>query len=329
MIWALACLIIDHSLKTALSPTSSPPDSPKHRDCRERDFAGVTNFLPPRVRVCHVLCWEGKIISMAGHRKPSAVLVPLLTLFLTNAPAQVRIGYSGRLTAEASADIDQELTLGSPDQREDLLKILGVDGAIAHNAAVAVAATDIHSEPIAGSQARLLFLPCSNSGYPSSHLYLLSAEKNQHWHATDSFAFDCWWKPTSHELIQIQGKTEQSVLVHHVNHGHGSGVVEDHLLLFDLQGDRLTKVLETEEYTSEDGMASGHIIQHSSTLLSLPDGSLEETRITTTQDPSSENGKGQGAFRMRSHITLAERRLWRWSDINKDYWAEGFAIIHP
>ncbi|WP_041598292.1 hypothetical protein [Granulicella tundricola] len=264
---------------------------------------------------------------MAGHRKTGALLVALLSLFLTNSRAQVRFGYSGGLAGEASADIDQELKLGSPDQREGLLKLLGVDGAIAHDAAAAVPNSNIHIEPIVGSEGRLLFFPCTGPGSPSSHLYLLRTTKEHRWHVVAGERFDCWWKPTSYELIKTEGKVDQSVLIHHVNRGHGSGIVEDHMLLFEVRGNLLANVLETKEYTSEDRMAEGPIVQHSSTLLPLPDGSIEETRITTTVGSSTKGGKSETAPVMQSHIALAERRRWRWSAGDKHYVDGSFAPV--
>lgn len=246
----------------------------------------------------------------------------LFVTMIRTSSSQVRVGYDGSLSTDKGADLSMEMQLGSPAQREDLLKALGVAPVYIDGATPAVPQTDFRVDEVAGTEARLLFLPCSGPGSPSAHLYLLQPGQDQHWHAVDHTDLDCWWQPSSYEWVQIQGKPRPSILAHHLNHDHGSGIVEDNMLLFEVLSNRLVKVLETEEFTSQAQIADDPTIQHSSTLLPFPDGSLEETRITSEAAPSADPFKPL-------RIARVERRRWRWVESSKSYAPGKFAVVHP
>ena len=246
----------------------------------------------------------------------------LLAALSQPASSQVAVGYTGSLPTEKNSDLNQEMQLGTPLQREGLLKALGVDLVFVNEIATAVPHTELRIDPVDGTDANLLFLPCGGPGSPQAYFYLLRPGQDQHWHAIDSVHLDCWSEPTSYEWIQVQGKPGRSILAHHVNHGHGSGMVEDHMQLFEVRGDHLVSVLDTEEYTSQAKAGTNDTTQHSSTLLSFPDGSIEETRITTNRNGSTDQP-------MPASIVSVERRRWHCVEHSKSYVPGKFVVIHP
>lgn len=240
-------------------------------------------------------------------------------LFGIPAPAQFTVSYNGALPSQKDADLRQELQLGTPGQREGLLRALGVNRAFVHDAAVTTVGTGLRVEEVVGTDASLLLLPCSGPGLPFSHLHLLRAGKDEHWHAVDHADLDCWRQPTSFELISTKDRVSPAVLVHHVNRGHGTGLVEDHVLLFEVRGDHLVSVLETEEYMSTYQVGGYKTVEHAGTLLPFPDGSIEETRVTTTtfdQPVADDKGPSVAAGRRAAVI---ERRRWSWREASQSY----------
>ena len=254
------------------------------------------------------------------HRMTHAgfALLALFAIAGYSGQAQFRVGFEGSLSAQKDADLNQEFELGTPSQREGLLGELGVDKAYVHEAATATPQTEIHVDQIEEGSTSLLFLPCAGPGSPVSHFYLLRLDQERHWRAVDSVVLDCWWKPTSYEFLPIKGRAGQAILAHHVNFGHGSGLVQDNMALFEVRGDHLAKVLDTQEYKSEDQTGGDRTVQQSSTLLAFPDGSLEETRITSVKKSSVE----------AQHATsLVERRRWHWSEKSNAFVATTFRTI--
>jgi hypothetical protein len=261
-------------------------------------------------------------------RRRSAVLALFPFVFLSALSfAQVRVGYDGPLPVTKDADLSQEMLLGTPEQLTDLLTALGVDPALIPKAVSPDHEANVRVETVAGTDARLLFLPCSGPGSPHAYFYLLQLNKDQHWHAADHIALDCWWKSASYEWIQVQGKPWPSLLAHHVNHDHGSGEVKDYMHLYEIRGNRLVKVLETEEETSETKMGSSKVITQAASLLPFPDGSLEETRIISDRDESGSNLKNPSDSFVPMHIAQVERRRWRWNASAKNYTSGEFTTI--
>ena len=263
-----------------------------------------------------------KVISIRHrHSTAKAGFLPLTLLAMVShvAWSQVEVGYRGSLTTAKDVDLNQEFQLGTPTQREGLLEILGVDKIYVHDAATAMPQTTIHVDQMEGTGASLLFLPCGGQGSPFSHLYLLRPAQDLHWRAVDRVHLDCWRESTSYELIHIQGRFGQAILVHHINRGHGSGLVQDNMALFEVQKDHLAKVLDTQEYKFQDQTDRDQTVQQSSTLLAFPDGSLEETRITT--------GKSSSVQVQHAASALVERRRWYWSQSSQAFVPKGFSIV--
>ncbi len=166
-------------------------------------------------------------------------------------------GYSGKLPLTSSVDqMMDALQLGKPAQRQDLLERLGVNSDIAHNAAQSVSVTGIRIDKLEGSHTGLLFLPCRGPGTPMAHLFLLLPGKKQAWHVADEMSLDCWFQDATYELPLVPGQST-SILVHHANEGHGSGYVQDDILLLGVRGGHLVTLLKTQEYKSEDLMGRG------------------------------------------------------------------------
>jgi hypothetical protein len=151
-------------------------------------------------------------------------------------------GYAGAHPNTASADdLTNEFQLGKPAQREDLLRRLGVNSAIAHNASAAVVGSAIKVDTLHGTGANLLFLPCESSGGVfTAHLFLLLPATDQGLRVSVDQPLDCWWHFATYQLLSISGDPQEMVLAQHVNYGHGSGYVQDGMWLFEVHGERLT-----------------------------------------------------------------------------------------
>lgn len=236
-----------------------------------------------------------------------------------------RVGYDGPLPIAVSADeLGSEFRLGEPEQREDLLKRLGVDSRIAHEASVATTETTIKVDSLEGKVMNILFLPCTGPGVPTAHLFLLQPVAKQGWRVADDVPLDCWFQNATYQLPSIPvpsslGHFQGAVLAHHVNYGHGSGFVQDDmLLLFGMDTGHLSTVLRTAEYKREDIVGGDKTVEQQSTLQPFPDGSLEETRATTVHEGDDEAEK---------RLICIERRRWRWDKTSKTFVPGEFTIV--
>jgi hypothetical protein len=232
----------------------------------------------------------------------------------------LRVGYSGSLPiAVPASELTNEFQSGEPEQRENLLKRLGVNSETAHNASVATVETAIKVDSLQGTYMNILFLPCTGPGVPKAHLFLLQPAAKQGWRVADEVPLDCWYGDATYELLSIPGHVQQAVLVHHVNNGHGSGFVQnDMLLLFGMDTGHLSTVLRTAEYKRQESFGEDKTVIQQSTLQPFPDGSLEETRSTTLHE-----GDDQG----RNTLTGIERRRWRWDKTSLSFVAGEFTPV--
>ncbi|WP_130418334.1 hypothetical protein [Edaphobacter modestus] len=232
-----------------------------------------------------------------------------------------RVGYpSGPLPIPVSADeLRSEFQLGEPGQREDLLKRLGVHPGIAHEASVATTETTIKVDSLEGKNMHVLFLPCTGPGVPTAHLLLLRPVAKQGWRVAENVPLDCWYGDATYELLSIPGHVQQAVLAHHVNLGHGSGYVQnDMLLLFAVDTGHLSTVLRTAEYSKQTSLPEDKTVEQQSTLQPFPDGSLEETRATTFLE--GENG-------VEKRLIRIERRRWSWDKTSQSFVSGEFTSV--
>ncbi len=220
-------------------------------------------------------------------------------------------GVSGQVPLSADADaMTDALRLGKPAQREDLLRRLGVQAETAHEAASSVEQSGLRVEQLGGAE--ILFVPCD---FPlrEAHLYLLRPQEGR-WRAVDDVGLDCWWKPSSYEVVQVLNHPDMLLLAHHINVAHGTGLVRDEMKLLTIRGDHWATVLTTTEYESEDPAGEDLRVEQAATLQPFPDGSVEETRATTRHRSSPE----QQTFHL-------ERRHWQWNPATKVFTAGRFA----
>lgn len=258
----------------------------------------------------------------------------VLSLLLLNHGFQSRawsqnqtVGYSGPLPIAVSADeLTSEFQLSKREQREDLLRRLGVNSRSAHDASVMVTETAIKVERLEGTGMNVLFLPCIGSGGPTAHLFLLRPIAKQGWRVADDEPLDCWFQNATYQLFSIPGHEKQAVLAHHVNYGHGSGFVQDDMLLFGVDAGHLSTILRTAEYRREEIVGDDKTVEQQSTLLPFPDGSLEETRATTSYKWVNE-AKDNRTSTERARLTSIERRRWRWDKKSLTFVAGEFAPV--
>jgi hypothetical protein len=112
-------------------------------------------------------------------------------------------------------------------------------------------------------------------------------------------------------MPSIPGHLRTAVLAHHVTYGHGSGFVQnDMLLLFGQDTGHLSTVLRTAEYKQETNFLDDKTVEQQSTLQPFPDGSLEETRSTTIL---------KGGIEGEKRLISIERRRWRWGKASKSF----------
>jgi hypothetical protein len=236
-----------------------------------------------------------RIVRLSAH---AAIL--MLLLFASGRedcawPQYPTVGYTGALPIPSSVDeMSNEFLLGKLEQREDLLRRLGVDSRFAHDAATVVTDTAIKVEKLEGTEANLLFLPCAGQGVPTAHLLLMRPAPQQAWRVVDDAPLDCWYQNATYELLSIPGQSSQAILAHHVNAGHGSGLVQDDMLLLGVRGEHLAPLLRVQEYMSEDIAGTDKTVEQKSTLQPFPDGSLEETRATTFHESLSVAPRAEG-----------------------------------
>lgn len=268
-------------------------------------------------------------------RVPSKAAVLAFLLFHNGSdsrawPQYPTVGYTGALPMAVSAhEMTSEFQLGKPAQREDLLRRLGVDPIIAHDASTAVKETAIQVDKLDRAAANLLFVPCGGSGVPTAHLFLLRPTEQHGWRVTDDAPLDCWWSNATYQILSIPRNSSEAVLAHHVNDGHGSGFVQDDMLLFGVHGEHLAILLKTQEYKREDIMGTDETVEQTSTLQPFPDGSLEETRATTMHEMISKVGGDPSQTIERVSLTTIERRRWRWSEPSQTFVPDRFTTVIP
>jgi hypothetical protein len=140
---------------------------------------------------------------------------------------------------------------------------------------------------------------------------------------------DCWWKNATYELIVVPERSSNTMLVHHVNHGHGAGMVGDDMLLLGIRQNHFVTLLRTSEHRLVDISGTGKTVEQTSTLQPFPDGSLEETRATTLHEMVSKSVAGEEKSIEKVRLTTIERRRWRWNKVSQSFAASAFVTVKP
>ena len=261
---------------------------------------------------------------MKGTRPPVAFPAALL-LLAAAADASAQFHKPAPLSplgdTSSSEALNNSLFLDSPVQRELLLRGLGLDPALAREAAAQKSDTGLHFDETEGSGLSLLFVPCTGPGSPAAHLFLLRPAPGHRLRVADDAPLDCWWKPANYGLVRVPGRPAMAVLAHHANAGHGTGFVEENLLLLEARGSRWATLLKTPEYQSEEELGTGKTVERSSTLQPFPDGSIEETRATTLHKAVKQNAPD------RARLATVERRRWLWDQTLQAYRPGAFGSV--
>jgi hypothetical protein len=223
-----------------------------------------------------------------------------------------RLGVEGEIALGNLGDMQTGLELATPQQAQSLLIRLGVEPEIAQESVQfqahgpAISLTSLPTMPPSATVApateyALLFLPETVQGHAAMYLLSRTARAGHPgvWHRADGSLLDQFCNQVSVELVTLHGARAPLLALHHVNLDHGSNMCEDQTEFFSFTTGKLTEVLHTPDYDfSDKWVPAGETrpeVQRS-TFLPLPDGTLEETRLTTLDDQPEQ---------------LARRR-WRW-----------------
>jgi len=126
------------------------------------------------------------------------------------------------------------------------------------------------------------------------------------WHVIDTAYLSTFSHTLTYEMLTLTSG-EEILLVHHINVGHGSNMLEDKTEIFRIRQGKLQSVLSTNDYTLEP---EEHL------AINMLEKTLEETRIT------SKEGAREG---MDTPVHV-DRRLWNWSPRQHSFSATPF---HP
>lgn len=216
----------------------------------------------------------------------------------------VRVGTNGPIPLGTLDEMESAVDLAAPAQKSDLLARLGVDPTIAEIAANRLLPGEkIVLRPLRGKKEggyAVLFLP-SGTGTECS-LYLLSGSDanppKSSWRAIDHRPLNCWDGTASLELMPLRLSDSDDIVLHHVNKGHGSGLVADQTQVFTVLKDKLLLTLATGDFLLQATAGTNDSLEQRSTFLRFPDLSLEETRTSA----------------MNGALNQVQRRYWRWSE---------------
>ncbi len=233
-----------------------------------------------------------------------------------SAAQYARVGVTGQIQMAGLSQMEQALAVADPDQKIDLLVRLGVDQDLAERAVAAILPGEaIALRPLrraAGASLAVVFLPDGSRGYADLFLLEQTHDTGQPpgWKAVDHEQPSCWRVSCSFELVPVENQDADDILLHHVNRGHGSGMVTDNTELFSPAQGRLRRVLSTEDYDRQDEIGGPERVR-SSTFLPMPNGALEESRSTSLDD----------------RLTLVERRYWTWSKAKHQFIPLSFQAV--
>lgn len=265
----------------------------------------------------------GKIFVMA------AFLLPVFLADGSDSCAWSQLSakeYTGSVPMPSSVDeLQDEMHLGKPGQREDLLKRLGVEPGLAHAASTYVSESAIRVERLERNDLALMFIPQRDTGEQMAHLLLLQRISPKVWKVVDQETAGSWLAKIDYELIFMPGQRNESVLVHHLDSGHGTGMVAEDMEVLGIRQGHFVKLLKAKEFGQEDVMGEDKTILQKSTLQPFPDGSLEETRATSIRTTASSEAKETDRVR----LTKVERRRWRWNQRAQKFEPGQFTAVQP
>lgn len=246
----------------------------------------------------------------------SLLVFSALLFALTPASAQyLAVGVGSPIEIGDLSAMEQSVNMANKDLKLDRLKRLGVDAKQAQYAVDQLANGSIEIRPMAST------LP-DRYGYlwvaglaTCGTLALLKAPAAHPtaWQVAQSICIDDWDGPARPELLTLHAAGNQELLLHGVNKGHGSNLLENVLIVYSLLDGKLVKTLETldEDHVDVLGTEVEDTTEHHSSFLPMPDGSLEESRQTSHND---------------KYVKL-ERRYWHWSAADRHYHASPFQRV--
>lgn len=228
---------------------------------------------------------------------------------------QFRVGVQGQIPLGKLDEMEDLLHLAGARQKADLLVRLGIEKEIAN-----VITEELRPEekivlhPVRTPQQThyaVAFLP----GFRGCFLYLMQGsdeDTQKHpWHVSDRKNLDCWHGDSTLEFVPLRRSDTDDIVAHHVNLGHGSGMVEDQTQVYSILHGKLVQTMATQDYLSEVTLDTGDTTEHQSTFLHFPDLSLEESRTTTLNEV----------------FKTMERRYWRWSEQQQKFVASPFKLV--
>jgi hypothetical protein len=205
---------------------------------------------------------------------------------------------------------------GAPEthaERVAFLRGLGLDAETVIQVDADGFSPDSVVEPMRSSSGRiygLLALPCSTN--LSAALYLLERSGGGEWRTADRVYWSCFDENPTHSITSLVPH-EDTILVEHVNSGHGTDMVQDDIQLYGVSSGKLRKLFSTVDYVCDSTwMPVGSVIsEKTSSFLKFPSNRLEETRVTS-----------------RNHrLIKIERRVWNWSPAQKTMVSSRFRTV--
>ncbi len=243
----------------------------------------------------------------------------LASQFITEpAVGQVRVGVDGPIPLGKLDEMENLLQLADADQKADLLVRLGIDSAIADQAAHnPLPGQTIELKPVRApgkTHYGFAFLP-SGTG-TSCYLYLLAGSADfakEPWRVMDSRQLDWWFEPSSLIIAPLRRADADDLVLHHIMEGHGSGYAAYQMQVFSILDGKLVQTLATRDYLYEVTVGEEDSLEQTSTFLQFPGNLLEESRT------SARNGNPK----------QVERRYWYWSEQDNKFLPSPFAPVAP
>jgi len=250
-------------------------------------------------------------------------LLPLFTLVAlissTLSAQYIGVGITGDIPLGKLDEMDQAMDFAKPEQKISLLKRLGIDSNTAEAAVTKRSTKDVTIQPwhsIGASRELYGIVWLSDGPQGVGSLHLLASSDKQVWHVIDTAYLSTFSHTLTYEMLTLTSG-EEILLVHHINVGHGSNMLEDKAEVFRIRQGKLQSVLSTNDYTLEpEEHLAINMLEKTSTFLLFPGDALEETRIT------SKEGAREG---MDTPVRV-DRRLWNWSPRQHSFSATPF---HP
>jgi hypothetical protein len=201
----------------------------------------------------------------------------------------------------------------APAERVAFLRGLGLDADTVSQVNADGFSPDSVVESLRSSSGRiygLLALPCSTG--PSAVLYLLERSGGGEWRTADRVYLNCFSEVPTHRITSLV-PNEDTVLVEHVNTGHGTGMVQDDTELYGVSSGKLRKLFSTVDYVYDTMLmeVGTSLTVKTSSFLEFPSNRLEETRVTSRNN----------------HLIRIERRVWNWSSAQKTMVSSQFRTV--